>query len=51
MGLEPKIVQFRARRLPLPELPFLAIWTVREVERDRIEIELRLRGAKSDQLG
>ena len=42
MGLEPKIVHFRARQLPRPELPFLATWRmheVAEIARDRIEIE------------
>ena len=54
MGLEPKIVHFRARQLPLPELPFLAtrlVDEVTEIARDRIEIDWRLRSAKSDQLG
>mgnify|MGYP003317865435 CR=1 FL=1 len=54
MGLEPKIVHFRARQLPRPELPFLVtqlVDEVAEIARDRIEIEWRLRGAKLDQLG
>ena len=54
MGLEPKIVHVRARQLPRPELPFLATRLVdeaAEIARDRIEIEWRLRGARSDQLG
>ena len=54
MGLEPKIVHFRARQLPRPELPFLVtrlVYEVAEIARDRIEIEWRLRGAKLDQLG
>ena len=54
MGLEPKIVHFRARQLPRPELPFLVtqlVDEVAEIARDRIEIEWRLRGARSDQLG
>ena len=54
MGLEPKIVHFRARQLPRPELPFLAnrlVDEVAEIDRDRIEIEWRLEGARSDQLG
>ena len=54
MGLEPKIVHFRARQLPRPELPFLAtqlVDEVAEIARDRIEIEWRLRRARSDQLG
>ena len=42
MGLEPKIVHFRARQLPRPELPFLVTQLVDEIERDRIEIEWRL---------
>ena len=52
MGLEPKIVHFRARQLPRPELPFKAFlvnWLVDEVAeiaRDRNEIEYRLRGAR-----
>ena len=51
MGLEPKIVHFRARQLPRPELPFLAtrrVHEVTEIDRDRIEIEWRFKGAKSD---
>ena len=51
MGLEPKIVNFRARRLPWPGLPFLAtqrVHEVTEIDRDRIEIEWMLKGAKSD---
>ena len=54
MGLEPEIVHFRARRLPRPELPFLATrraHEVAEVARDRLEIEWRLKAARSDQLG
>ena len=54
MGLEPKIVHFRARQLPRPELPFLAtqlVDEVAEIARDRLEIEWRLRSARSDQLG
>ena len=54
MGLEPKIVHFRARQLPRPELPFLVTWLVDEVAeiaRDRNEIEWRLRGENLDQLG
>ena len=47
-------LKFRARQIPRPELPFLATWRgdeVAEVARDRLEIEWRLRGAGSDQLG
>ena len=54
MGLEPKIVNFRARQLPRPELPFLVtrlVDEVAEIARDRLEIEWRLKGARSDQLG
>ena len=54
MGLEPKIVHFRARQLPRPELPFLAtrlVDEVAEIARDRLEIESGLRDARSDQLG
>ncbi len=54
MGLEPKIVHFRARQLPRPELPFLAtqlVDEVTEIARDRLEIEWRLISAGSDQLG
>ena len=54
MGLEPKIVHFRARQLPRPELPFLVtrlVVEVAEIERDRIEIEWRLGGVRSGQLG
>ena len=53
MGLEPKVVHFRARQLLRPELPFLATWLVDEaadIARDRLEIEWRLRGARPDQL-
>ena len=42
MGLEPKIVHFRARQLPRPELPFLVtrlVDEVAEIARDRLEIE------------
>ena len=54
MGLEPKIINFRARQLMQPELPFLVtrlVSEVLEIARDRTEIKLRLRGAESDQLG
>ena len=39
MGLEPKIVHFRARQLPRPKLPFLVtqpVDVVAEIARDRI---------------
>ena len=54
MGLEPKVVHFRGRQLPGPELPFLVprlVDEVAEIDRDRNEIEWRLRGERSDQLG
>ena len=45
MGLEPKIVHFRARQLPRPELPFLVtrlVDEVAEIVRDRLEIEYKV---------